>query len=266
MDALWQAAEGFGWRVNAEAGTIDGLTESGVAFRALPREGLVKLAVRMAEKKCPKLQARLTENPAFAELTVTGTDNGIELRFPMTDIPAAVLKDVIEAAARFGVELASESFNNKLESGREPAVAYLRGAAGALLGAIVGALPWFLVQWFVGWNMWYLGALVGIASFFGYSFLWGAHSTRFALGAVIVSSLLATTGFVVGAFFLGGDYAALVQVYAEMNMSLTAMDIVQYLGGELFGSWLCCAVGLFGIRGRILAYTHEHTWLRGRRK
>ncbi len=266
MEALWQATERFGWRVNVAAGTIDGLTESGVAFRALPQEGLVKLAVRISEKKCPKLQAQLTANPAFSDLTVVGTDNGVDLRFSMQDMPPDVLKDVIEAAARFGVALASESFNNKLESSREPAMAYWRGAAGALLGAAVGALPWFLMQWLLSWNMWYLGALVGIASFFGYSFLWGAHSTRFALGAVIVSSLVATTGFVLGAFFLGGEYVAVVQMYAELNLTLTVTDIVQMLGGELLGSWLCCAFGLFGIRGRILAYTHEHTYLRGRRK
>lgn len=269
MEQLWKDAEALGWKVNAEAGTMDGLTAAAVAFRVLLREDRAILAVRMAEKKCAKLQSRLAQNPAFSTLIVSPTDNGIELHFPMTDIPAAVLQDVLETASRWGVELASESFTDKLETSREPAVAYLRGALGALIGALIGALPWFLVQWLVGWNMWYLGALVGIASFYGYAFLWGAHDTGFALGSVIVSSLLATVGFIVGAFFLGGDYALLMEFYAEEGIRLTTMEwvreIASWIGGDLLWSLLCCGAGLFGIRGRILAYTHEHIFLRGRR-
>ena len=269
METFWKEAEGFGWKVNSEAGTVDGLTEATVAFRVLPREDRALLAVRIADKKCAKLQARLAQNPAFATLTVAATDNGVELRFPMLDIPAAVLRDVLETAARWGVELASESFTDKLETGREPVVAYLRGAAGALAGAILGALPWFLVYWFLGWNMWYLGALVGIASFYGYAFLWGAHDTGFALGAVIVSSLLATVGFMLGGFFLGGEYAMLLEMYAVQGIQLTGAEaiyeVLRWIGGDLLWSLLCCGGGLLGIRGRILAYTHEHVFLRGRR-
>lgn len=65
------------------------------------------------------------------------------------------------------------------------------GIFGALLGALVGAVPWFLtstfVRFFVGW----LGFLVGIAACCGYRLFNGRRSTRFAMVTVIVSSILA---------------------------------------------------------------------------
>ena len=266
---LYADCRAYGWKVNETAGTMDGLTASGVAFRALPNDDTVKLAVRMTEKKAAKLQAMLTENPAFATLTVTVTDNGIELHFPMNGIPAEALQDVITAAADRGVQLASESFTDKLESSREPTAAYLRGFAGALFGAMVGALPWFLLQWLAGWNSWYLAIVVSVASFYGYAFLWGAHTTRFATTAVVVCTLAVTLGFTVAEFFLGGSYELLLQ-YFEVNQIAVTLPLflkaaLQMVGSDLLWSLLACAIGLVGIRGRILAYTHEHLFLRGRR-
>lgn len=266
---LYADCRAFGWKVNEEAGTLDGLTASGVAFRVLPPQDTVKLAVRMADKKCAKLQALLTENPAFAELTVTPTDNGIELRFPMTGITAEALKDVVTTAADRGVEQAAASFTDKLESSREPLKAYLRGAVGALLGALIGAVPWILAQWLLSWNLWMLGALISIASFYGYAFLWGAHATRFAFGSVIVCTLLTTVGYIIGNFFLGGGYAYLLDYCAAEGLTLTWQLTLQWLGtwcgSDLLFSLVCSAAALVGIRGRILAYTHEHIFLRGRR-
>ncbi len=266
---LYADCRSFGWKVNEEAGTLDGLTASGVAFRVLPPQNTVKLAVRMADKKCVKLQMLLAENPAFAELTVIPTDNGIELHFPMIGITAEALKDVVTTAADRGVEQAAASFTDKLESSREPSAAYLRGFAGAFLGALVGALPWFLLQWLAGWNLWFLGAAVSIASFYGYAFLWGAHSTRFAMTAVVTCTLLATVGYIVGNFFLGGSYDLWMQFFAENEMTVTLplllQSMLQSCGSDLLWCLLACAIGLVGIRGRILAYTHEHVFLRGRR-
>ena len=38
FDGLYADCRAFGWRVNESAGALDGLTASGVAFRALPYE------------------------------------------------------------------------------------------------------------------------------------------------------------------------------------------------------------------------------------
>ncbi|MBQ1210539.1 MAG: hypothetical protein IIX68_01880 [Clostridia bacterium] len=269
FERLYADCRAYGWKVNEAAGTLDGLTASGVAFRALPTADTVKLAVRMTDKKAVKLQSLLTANPAFATLTVSATDNGIELHFPMNGIPAEALQDVITTAADRGVELASESFTDKLESSREPFAAYLRGFVGALLGALVGALPWFLMQWLAGWNMWYLAAAVSVAAFYGYAFLWGAHSTRFAMTSVVVCTLVATLGFTAAEFFLGGSYELLMQ-YFEVNQIAVTLPLflkamAQMLGSQLLWRLLACTLGLVSIRGRILAYTHEHLFLRGRR-
>ena len=65
------------------------------------------------------------------------------------------------------------------------------GIFGALLGAFVGAVPWFLASTFADFFVGWLGFLVGVAACYGYRLCKGRRSTRFAMVTVIASSLLA---------------------------------------------------------------------------
>ena len=65
------------------------------------------------------------------------------------------------------------------------------GAVGALLGALVGAIPWFLVSAFTTFYVGWLGFLVGWAAAFGYRKLKGRKSFGLAMATVVISSLLA---------------------------------------------------------------------------
>ena len=65
------------------------------------------------------------------------------------------------------------------------------GVIGALLGALVGAVPWFLVSAFTSFYVGWLGFLVGWAAAFGYQKLKGRKSFRLAITVVVICSLLA---------------------------------------------------------------------------
>ena len=65
------------------------------------------------------------------------------------------------------------------------------GILGALLGALVGAVPWFLVTTFANFYVGWLGFLVGWAAAFGYQKLKGRKSFGFAMVTVVICSLLA---------------------------------------------------------------------------
>ena len=65
------------------------------------------------------------------------------------------------------------------------------GVIGALLGALAGAVPWFLVSTFTSFYVGWLGFLVGWAAAFGYRKLKGRRSFGPAMVTVVISSLLA---------------------------------------------------------------------------
>ena len=65
------------------------------------------------------------------------------------------------------------------------------GILGALLGALAGAVPWFLVSTFSNFYVGWLGFLVGWAAAFGYRKLKGRKVFHIAIAAVVICSLLA---------------------------------------------------------------------------
>ena len=64
---------------------------------------------------------------------------------------------------------------------------YLRGAAGAILGAVLGAIPWALVSlagWFVAW----LGLLIGFLAKKGYE-LFGGKKGRPKIWIICIAAI-----------------------------------------------------------------------------
>ena len=68
------------------------------------------------------------------------------------------------------------------------------GVLGALLGAIVGTIPWFLASTFADFFIGWLGFLTAVASAWGYRKLHGRKSLRFATVTVILCSMLTLFG------------------------------------------------------------------------
>lgn len=68
---------------------------------------------------------------------------------------------------------------------------YVSGILGALAGAIIGALPWFVAETFLHYFLSILGAVISLASFYGYKLLGGIRKKGFALTVIIISSILA---------------------------------------------------------------------------
>ena len=68
------------------------------------------------------------------------------------------------------------------------------GILGALLGAIVGTIPWFLASTFADFFIGWLGFLTAVASAWGYRKLHGRRSLRFATVTVILCSMLTLFG------------------------------------------------------------------------
>ena len=60
----------------------------------------------------------------------------------------------------------------------------LTGILGALFGALVGVVPWFLASTFADFFVGWLGFLVGVAACWGYRLFKGRRSTRFAMATV----------------------------------------------------------------------------------
>jgi len=67
---------------------------------------------------------------------------------------------------------------------------YFTGFIGALLGAVVGTIPWILVAVFADLYVGWLGFLIGWASLFGYKLLKGVKKRGYALTIIFACSIL----------------------------------------------------------------------------
>lgn len=257
---LYAACRAAGHRVNEEAGTVDGVC-AGIAFRLMPAAGTVDLSVNISEKNLKKWQEQLG-----AAATVAYHGFGVRLTVPgLADMSGEEVLAALERWTGYAAGAAGKSFTDKFESYREPVAAYFKGAVGAFLGALVGVIPWVLVG-ALGWYMWLFGAFISVASFYGYQWLKGAHSTRFAVGSIVISSLLALmVAQVLGTAMDWMLYSEVAMSFGEaLAFCFTREGLQLILSDSLFGL-IACAVGFIGIRGKVMAYTHESGYLRRRK-
>ena len=173
------------------AGVASGVVE-GIAFRASIPEGTLEMSVNLPEANLAKLQSKLSGR--YPGNTVAYRNFGIVVTLPeMESLSGEDFLIFLGTAAKEAGKLIGVAYDDKFERDREPFSAYLRGIAGALLGAVVGVLPWFLCGYFLGWQLWMLGFLVSTVSFYGYRQLYGAHNTTFATACIVVSTCLLYT-------------------------------------------------------------------------
>ena len=252
-----------GCSVLAASGTVSGMRQ-GVAFRVTVPAGKLELSVNIGEKYLPKFMAALAAYGTFAKAEGAGVCVVSEA---IAAFSGEELLAFLSAVIAQAVALAGESFDNAFEKEGEPVSAYLRGVLGAFGGAVLGVLPWFFTAGLLGWQLWILGALVSTVSFFGYRYLWGAHHTRFAFGAIAVSSVIAMalSQAALSVWWVLETVETVATVGEAVLFLWETGGIFAFLQEGLFG-FVVCGVALFALRKQVLVYTHESHYLRRGRK
>lgn len=256
LTELYAACTAAGYRANSEAGTVDGVT-NGIAWRLTLPAGTLDMSVSVSEKNLKKWQETLTAGEVvYHGFGVRLTADGVE------HMSGESLLSYIDGWTGYAAAAAGASFDDKFQSYREPIAAYLRGAAGAFLGALVGVLPWILLG-LLGWQLWIFGAVISIGSFYGYQWLRGAHATGFAVACIVVSSLIAVLlGEAVStAVFMVQTAEVALTFWQALATCFTPLGLLSVAGDSLFAI-LACALGFVGIRGKVMDYTHESGFLR----
>lgn len=260
LNELYAACVAAGYKVNETAGTVDGVT-NGIAWRLTPAAGTLDMSVSVSEKNLQKWQQELSGGATlvYHGFGVRLTAGGV------ADMTAEALIAYINGWTAYAAGAAGASFDNSFQSYREPTSAYFRGVAGAFLGALVGIIPWVLTGFF-GWQLWIFGAFISVASFYGYQWMRGAHATGFAVGCIVVSSLLAVmVGQVFGTAIDWMMYSEVAMTFGEaLALCLSPTGLITVVGDSLFAI-IACALGFVGIRGKVMAYTHESNFLRRRK-
>jgi MFS family permease len=118
---------------------------------------------------------------------------------------------------------------------QQPSYSYVAGCIGALLGALVGAVPWVIVGQ-LGFQASILGALIGSAAMFGYT-RFGGKLGRATAWIIALSTLLGVVAAELTStaiFFKSNDYAISLYNYRIMY---TDPEVAR-------GSWTSLIVGL----------------------
>ena len=141
---------------------------------------------------------------------------------------------------------------------------YISGLIGAVLGAAVGTIPWFLASTFLSVYIGWLGFIVGWVSLCGYKLLRGTKSTVYASVVVYITSILA----IVTAFFFSNmytlfqdaEFADTVEFYGMSKTEatwivLTDIENRAIVIKDLVISLVIGVLGLLITKKTILAYT-----------
>lgn len=140
------------------------------------------------------------------------------------------------------------------------------GIIGALLGAVVGAVPWFVASTFAHFFIGYLGFLVGWAAAFGYGKFHGRRSYRFAMVTVVICSILALVlaEFASNLFVLCTDadwqetaYYYGVPVYVLAAILITAPENLHLILPNLIVGLLIGILGVVSCRVYVRNYTQS---------
>jgi MFS family permease len=118
---------------------------------------------------------------------------------------------------------------------QRPTYGYAAGCIGALLGALVGAIPWVIVGQ-LGFQASILGALIGSAAMFGYT-RFGGKLGRATAWIIALSTLLGVVAAELTStaiFFKSNDYAISLYNYRIMY---TDPEVAR-------GSWTNLVIGL----------------------
>lgn len=266
-EAWLSACAAKGYRTDAQAETVSGV-EAGIAFLLRAQEGTLEMSVNIPTAQLPKLQSRIAAaDGGFDGVVVAHHNFGVRVTVEgMRDFSADRLVAFIGAAAAQATRLIGVSYDDTYEKDGDPGWTYVTGLLGALLGAIVGILPWALVSSLLHVSSWYLGAFISIASFYGYCYFRGAHSTSYAVTWIVIFSIAVmvlpgAVSNVVLLMTLGED----VTLGAALAASFSPSALFSYLPSMGFGL-LANIAGLFAVRGRVLTYTHSSQYLRRGRK
>ena len=258
LTEIFAALTAAGYRVNEAAGTVDGVTNN-IAWRLIPAEGTLDMSLNISAENLARWQQALNGRGTISH-------HGFGVRLCADGLSALSGDDVlkfIDGWTSYAAGAAGASFEDKFESFKEPASFYWLGLLGALLGAFAGVIPWVLVSLLSGWELGILGALISVASFFGYRLLRGAHDTRFAMVVIVIASILAV--------FFGQTLCTAVSITLYSEAPIAFLDALAYcfslpgiisVAGDSLFAVLMCALGFVGIRGRVLEYTHERGFLR----
>lgn len=260
MSEQWSACIANGWKVNEQEKTVSGV-HNGIAFRLTEGTDALRLemSVNIADKPLTKLAPRLS---AYGNVTAEHHGFGVMVTLAGTlsdERMAAWIVDATAAAAA----LIGVSHNEKFEHYGESVGSYLRGLAGALLGALVGVLPWIVAEQLLNIQFGWLGIFISIASFFGYEKFRGAHRTTYAMCCIGVFSLLAMVlGQAVQVLYVFYDVTGDLSVAWTMMLSIEVWK--EMLTDILFGI-VFAVIGVVLIRQKVLAYTHDAGFLRRRK-
>ena len=139
VETILQACSQQGYTVNQETGEVCGMA-AGLPFRAAVARTSLEFGVTLPAWAPAQVQGWLAADPRYADVLVQNGASGVLVLFPQPrDWEAEAFLQFISDAGAALARAAATMSEKRQKSGP---LSFVTGTLGALLGALIGAVPW----------------------------------------------------------------------------------------------------------------------------
>ena len=162
---------------------------------------------------------------------------------------------LIEGASQVMCDQCINNLTDLNKTHKDAPISYATGIVGAIIGALIGGIPWFLLL-YSGWVVGILAFVIGFVSFIFYKLFKGPKNRFIANLIIYLASIFSVIAWLI--FYYGYQVETILNIKFSFR-HLFVNSVLPYFLRDLGISLFIALAGLIGLNQQVNTYTIQKT-------